>query len=43
MCTFCWISALFNTTLNGPVVFGGHELYVLALHSAGPDSYLAIL
>jgi hypothetical protein len=26
-----------------PVPFEGRELYVLVLHSAGPDSYLALL
>jgi hypothetical protein len=41
--TFCWIRALFNTTLIGPVVFGGHGIYVLAFYSAGPDRYLTIL
>jgi hypothetical protein len=46
MCTciiFCWIRQLFNTTLTGSVAFGGWELCVLVLHSAGSDSYLALL
>jgi hypothetical protein len=34
---------LFNTTLIGAVVFGGPELCVLVLHSAGSDSYLTLL
>jgi hypothetical protein len=41
--TFCWIRQLANTTLTGPVAFGGRELCVLVLHSAGSDSYLALL
>ena len=41
--TFCWIRQLFTTTMNGPVVFGGRELCVLVLHSAGSDSYLTLL
>jgi hypothetical protein len=46
MCTciiFCWIRLLFNTTLIGPVALGGRELCVLVLHSAGSESYLALL
>jgi hypothetical protein len=46
MCTciiFCWIKHLFNTTLIGAVVFGGRELSVLVLHSAGPNSCLTLL
>jgi hypothetical protein len=46
MCTciiFCWIRQLFNTTLSVPVAFGGRELCVFVLHSAGSDSYLALL
>jgi hypothetical protein len=27
----------------GPVAFGGRELCVLVLHSAGPGSYLTLL
>ena len=41
--TFCWTRQLFNTTLTGPVTFGGQELCVLVLHSAGSDSYLSLL
>jgi hypothetical protein len=41
--TFCWIRQLSNTTLTGSVVFGGRELCVLVLHSAGSDSYLILL
>ena len=41
--TFCWTRQLFDITLTGPVAFGGRELYVLVLHSAGSDSYLALL
>jgi hypothetical protein len=41
--TFCWTRQLFNTTLTGSVAFGGRELCVLVLHSAGSDSYLALL
>jgi hypothetical protein len=36
--TFCCIRQLFNTTLIGPVTFGGRELCICVLHSAGPDS-----
>jgi hypothetical protein len=46
MCTCiicCWIRQLFNTNLIGAVVFGGRELCVLVLHSAGSDSYLTVL
>jgi hypothetical protein len=46
MCTcimFCWIRQLLNTTLTGPVAFGGRELCVLVLHSAGPDCYFTLL
>jgi hypothetical protein len=32
-----------NTTRVGSVAFGGRELYVLALHSAGPHLYLTLL
>jgi hypothetical protein len=36
MCTtYRWTSQISNTTLIGPVVFGGRELFVLVLHSAG--------
>ena len=38
-----WTRQLFNTTLIGLVAFGGRELCVRVLHSAGPDSYLALL
>ena len=38
--TFCWTRHLSNTTLIGPVAFGGRELCVLVLHSVGPDIYL---
>jgi hypothetical protein len=41
--TFCWTRQLFDITLTGPVAFGGRELYVLVLHSAGSDSYLALI
>jgi hypothetical protein len=41
--TFCWIRQLVNATLIGPVAFGGRELCVPILHSAGPDSYLTLL
>jgi hypothetical protein len=41
--TFCWTRLLFYTTLIGAVVFGGRELFVLVLHSAGSDSYLTLL
>jgi hypothetical protein len=41
--TFCWTRQLASTTLTGPVIFGVHELCILVLHSAGPDSYLALL
>jgi hypothetical protein len=41
--TFCWIIELYNTTLIGPEAFGGRELCVLVLHSAGSDSYLGLL
>jgi hypothetical protein len=41
--TFYWTRQLYNTTFIGPVAFGGRELCVLVLHSAGPDSYLALL
>ena len=41
--TFCWIRQLSNTTLTGSVVFGGREFCVLVLHSAGPESYIALL
>ena len=40
--TFSCTRELFNTYLIGPVAFGGRELCVLVLHSAGPDSYLAL-
>jgi hypothetical protein len=40
--TFCWIRQLFSTTLTGPVAFGGRDLYVLVLHSVGPDSYATL-
>ena len=36
--TFWWTKQLFKTTLTGPVAFGGRELCVLILHSAGSDS-----
>jgi hypothetical protein len=38
--TFGCTRQLFNTTLIGPMAFGGWELYVIVLHSAGPDGYL---
>jgi hypothetical protein len=41
--TFCWIGQLFNTTLTGPVTFGGRELCVLVLYVVGSDSYLCLL
>ena len=41
--TFCWIRELFKTIMIGSVAIGGRELYVLALHSAGPHSYLTLL
>ena len=34
-----FLNPLLSTTLIGPVAFGGRELYVLVLHSAGPDIY----
>jgi hypothetical protein len=40
--TFCCTRQLFNTTLIGPMAFGGGELCVIVLHSAGPDSYLTL-
>jgi hypothetical protein len=40
--TFNWTRQLFNTSFTGPVALGGRELFVLVLHSAGPDSYLAL-
>jgi hypothetical protein len=40
--TFCCTRQLFITTLNGPMEFGGGELCVIVLHSAGPDSYLTL-
>ena len=40
---FCWTKQLFIITCNGPVVFGGRELYALVSHFAGPDSNLTIL
>jgi hypothetical protein len=40
---FCLIRQLFNTTLTGHVAFGGWELCVLVLHSAGSDSYLTLI
>jgi hypothetical protein len=46
MCTciiFCWIRQFFNTTLIVPVAFGGRELCVLVLYSAGSDCYLTLL
>jgi len=33
-------TVIYNTTLIGPVTVTGRKLYVLVLHSAGPDSYL---
>jgi hypothetical protein len=41
--TFCWTRQLFKNILTGPVAFGGRDLCVLILHSAGPDSYLTLL
>jgi hypothetical protein len=41
--TCCWTRQLNNSILIGPVAFGEWELCVLLLHSAGPDSYLALL
>jgi hypothetical protein len=46
MCTciiFCWIRQLLNTNLTGPVAFGGRELCVLVLYSAGSNIYLTLL
>jgi hypothetical protein len=40
---FCYSRQLFNTSVIGPVAFGGRELCVLVLHSAGSDSYLTLL
>jgi hypothetical protein len=40
--TFICTRQLSNITLIGPVAFGGGELCVLILHSAGPDSYLTL-
>jgi len=37
--TFCWILELLSTIMIVSVAFGGRELYVLALHSAGPHQY----
>jgi hypothetical protein len=41
--TFCWTRHLSSTTFTGPVTFGGRELCVFVLHSAGPESYLTLL
>jgi hypothetical protein len=41
--TFCWTMQLANNALTGSVAFGVQELCVLLLHSAGSDSYLALL
>ena len=41
--TFCWTRQLFNTTLTGPVAFGGRVLCVLVLHAVGSNSYLTLL
>jgi hypothetical protein len=41
--TFFGTRQLSNTTLTGPVAFGGRELCVLVLHSARSDSYLSLL
>jgi hypothetical protein len=41
--TFCWTRQLCNTTLIGPVAFGGRELCILVLYYAGTESYLALL
>jgi hypothetical protein len=38
--TFYWIRQLSSTTLTDPVTFGGRQLFVPVLHSAGTDSYL---
>ena len=41
MCTFItfwWTRQLFNTTLIDAVAFGGRDICVLVLHTAGPDS-----
>jgi hypothetical protein len=46
MCTCiicCWIRQLLNTNLTGPVAFGGRELCVLVLYSAGSNIYLTLL
>ena len=40
--TFCCTRQLFSTTLIGPMEFGGWELCVIVLHSAGPDSCLTL-
>jgi len=36
--TYCWTRQLANAALIGPVPFGGWEVCVLLLHSAGLDS-----
>jgi hypothetical protein len=41
--TFCWNRQSFNITLIGPMTYGGRELCVLVLYSAGSDSYLTLL
>ena len=41
--TFTRTRKLFNTTLTGPVTFGGRELCVLVLYVVGSDSYLCLL
>ena len=46
MCTctiFCLTRHLSNSILSGPMAFRERELCVVVLHSAGPDSYLALL
>ena len=40
--TFCWTTQLFNITFIGPMAFGGRNLFVRVLHSAGPDNYLTV-
>jgi hypothetical protein len=41
--TFCWTRQLFNTNLNGSMIFEGLISCVLVFYSAGPDSYLTQL
>ena len=41
--TLWWTRQLSSTTFIGPVAFGGREICVLVLHSAGTDSYIILL